>query len=31
MVEPRRGPMEAYAKWLKGDAGADVIAFPARA
>ena len=30
-VEARRGPMEAYAKWLSGDAGADVIAFPARA
>ena len=27
-VSPRRPVMEAYAKWLMGDAGADVIAFP---
>ena len=35
VVERRRAPkvpaMEAYARWLCGDAGADVIAFPARA
>jgi integrase len=30
-VEARRQPMEAYAHWLAGDAGADVIAFPTRA
>jgi integrase len=30
-VEARRPVMAAYAKWLCGDAGADVIAFPTRA
>ena len=30
-VEARAPVMEAYAKWLTGDAGADVIAFPVRA
>jgi integrase len=30
-VEPRRPVMQAFAKWLSGDAGADIIAFPARA
>jgi integrase len=30
-VEARRPVMEAYAKWLCGDAGADLIAFPTRA
>jgi integrase len=30
-IEARRPVMDAYAKWLCGDAGADVIAFPSRA
>ena len=30
-VEARRPVMDAYAGWLCGDAGADVIAFPSRA
>ena len=30
-IEARRPAMEAYAQWLAGDAGADVIVFPARA
>jgi integrase len=30
-VEARAPVMEAYSRWLVGDAGADVIAFPARA
>jgi integrase len=27
-IEARRPVMEAYAKWLCGDAGADILAFP---
>ena len=27
-IEARRGPLELYARWLTGDAGAEVIAFP---
>ena len=30
-IEARRPAMEAYAQWLAGDAGADVIVFSARA